>query len=299
MSKEFSKDVYLLPGWGTDCRIFFQLDIPGTTFHEMNFLSPEKNDSLQDYAKRLIDHYKVKANSSFVGCSFGGIVATEIAKQIAVDKVVLISSVKTKAELPSRITRWRGFPIEKLPTAGLIRWWMTHFSFLLKKMDERFQVKFKEMVLNNDELFLRKSIHWIVNWDNDSAAENCLHIHGDRDIIFPIENIVGCEEIRRGDHLLLVNRPDEINGLIESFLNQEPLPTFSRSQLALRNGTEKEEIWVAYQGVIYDVSESRLWRNGKHYEHWAGQDLTEELDQDAPHTQEVFGRFVAVGKLKP
>lgn len=75
------------------------------------------------------------------------------------------------------------------------------------------------------------------------------------------------------------------------------LKEFSRSQLALRNGQDREEIWVAYQGIIYDVSESRLWRNGKHYEHWAGQDLTDELP-DAPHTEKVFKKFKAVGKVK-
>ncbi len=72
------------------------------------------------------------------------------------------------------------------------------------------------------------------------------------------------------------------------------LPNYTRSQLALRNGQDKPEIWVAYQGIIYDVTESRLWRNGKHYEHWAGQDLTAEL-ADAPHTKKVFERFEAIG----
>ncbi len=71
---------------------------------------------------------------------------------------------------------------------------------------------------------------------------------------------------------------------------------YSRGQLALRNGQDMEEIWVAYKGIIYDVTTSRLWRNGKHYEHWAGQDLTDELE-DAPHTAKVFERFEAVGKL--
>ena len=75
---------------------------------------------------------------------------------------------------------------------------------------------------------------------------------------------------------------------------KEDLPSYSRSQLALRNGQDKEEIWVAYQGVIYDVTTSRLWRNGKHYQHWAGQDLTAEL-KDAPHTEKVFERFSPIG----
>ncbi len=75
------------------------------------------------------------------------------------------------------------------------------------------------------------------------------------------------------------------------------VPVYTKAQLALRNGQDKEEIWCAYMGKIYDVSKSRLWRNGKHYEHWAGQDLTEEL-ADAPHTEHVFDKFDVVGLLQ-
>lgn len=75
------------------------------------------------------------------------------------------------------------------------------------------------------------------------------------------------------------------------------LPEFSKAQLALRNGQDKPQIWVALNGFIYDVSDSRLWRNGKHYEHWAGQDLTDEL-KEAPHTEKVFEKFKPIGRLK-
>jgi predicted heme/steroid binding protein len=74
------------------------------------------------------------------------------------------------------------------------------------------------------------------------------------------------------------------------------LPTFTKSQLALRNGQDREEIWIAYKGLIYDVGKSRLWKNGKHYEHWAGQDLTDEL-ADAPHAEKVFDKFEIIGVL--
>ena len=78
---------------------------------------------------------------------------------------------------------------------------------------------------------------------------------------------------------------------------ESPLKTYTRSQLALRNGQDKDEIWCAYKGKIYDVTLSKLWRNGKHYEHWAGQDLSKEL-VDAPHTEFVFEKFNIVGVLK-
>jgi predicted heme/steroid binding protein len=41
------------------------------------------------------------------------------------------------------------------------------------------------------------------------------------------------------------------------------LPEITRTQLALRNGQDKPEIWIAYQGLVYDVTTSKLWRNGK------------------------------------
>ncbi len=74
------------------------------------------------------------------------------------------------------------------------------------------------------------------------------------------------------------------------------LKSYTLAQLALRNGTDCEEIWCAYNGMIYELNKSRLWRDGKHYEHWAGQDLSDEL-KDAPHTDRVFDKFPVVGKL--
>ncbi len=76
----------------------------------------------------------------------------------------------------------------------------------------------------------------------------------------------------------------------------DSLTVYTRSQLALRNGQDKPEIWIAYKGLVFDVSSSRLWRQGQHYEHWAGQDLTDELE-DAPHNEFVFDKFEIVGKL--
>lgn len=78
---------------------------------------------------------------------------------------------------------------------------------------------------------------------------------------------------------------------------KELLPIYNQFELALRNGQDKEDIWIAYKGVIYDVTCSNMWRNGTHYEHWAGQDLTLEL-LDAPHTHLVFNKFKAVGLLQ-
>ncbi len=88
-----------------------------------------------------------------------------------------------------------------------------------------------------------------------------------------------------------------INQLQSQPATTQQLPTYTRAQLALRNGQDRDEIWVAYKGLVYDVTRSRLWRRGNHYEHWAGQDLTRELDQDAPHNPNVFDKFPVVGRM--
>lgn len=79
---------------------------------------------------------------------------------------------------------------------------------------------------------------------------------------------------------------------------KEVLKEITRAQLALRNGQDKPEVWIAFKGFVYDVTASRLWSKGKHYEHWAGQDLTDEL-KDAPHTEQVFAKFKIIGALQP
>jgi predicted heme/steroid binding protein len=79
-------------------------------------------------------------------------------------------------------------------------------------------------------------------------------------------------------------------------MNERGTKYYSLAQLALRNGQDREEIWACYKGKIYDLTSSRMWANGTHYEHWAGQDLTEEL-KDAPHSEAVFKKFKIVGSL--
>lgn len=80
-------------------------------------------------------------------------------------------------------------------------------------------------------------------------------------------------------------------------MEEENLQIITKKQLSLRNGNDKPEIWCAYKGLVYDVTKSRMWKNGKHYEHWAGQDLTAEL-AEAPHNENVFDKFKVVGKLE-
>lgn len=71
------------------------------------------------------------------------------------------------------------------------------------------------------------------------------------------------------------------------------------AELAENNGTAGRPIYIAYQGRVYDVSDSPLWEGGDHMgSHQAGHDLAAELP-DAPHGEEVLERYPQVGVLVP
>ena len=71
---------------------------------------------------------------------------------------------------------------------------------------------------------------------------------------------------------------------------------FTLEELAEFDGRDGRAAYVAYEGVVYDVSESAMWSSGDHEaQHQAGGDLTAE-HEDAPHDVYVTD-FTEVGRL--
>ncbi len=63
---------------------------------------------------------------------------------------------------------------------------------------------------------------------------------------------------------------------------------FTLSELAQFNGAQGKPAYVAYNGVVYDISDSFLWKGGKHQGlHRAGMDLTADIER-APHGPEFL-----------
>jgi len=72
---------------------------------------------------------------------------------------------------------------------------------------------------------------------------------------------------------------------------------FTRAELARYNGSNGTPAYIVYEGKLYDVSNSFLWKDGSHQVlHQAGNDLTSALDE-APHGPELLQRFPVVGTL--
>ena len=75
---------------------------------------------------------------------------------------------------------------------------------------------------------------------------------------------------------------------------------FTLQELMLFNGEDRREKYIAYKGVVYDVTDCPKWRMAMHQNlHFPGQDMTSEL-ADAPHWDEVFTRpcVKAIGQLR-
>lgn len=74
---------------------------------------------------------------------------------------------------------------------------------------------------------------------------------------------------------------------------------FTLRELARFDGKEGRPVYVAFGGVVYDVSQSPLWKTGSHFKrHLPGTDLTDQMGC-APHGSDVLGRegIEAVGTL--
>ncbi|MGD8962328.1 MAG: cytochrome b5 domain-containing protein, partial [Desulfobacterales bacterium] len=73
---------------------------------------------------------------------------------------------------------------------------------------------------------------------------------------------------------------------------------FDSAELEKYDGKEGRPIYIAYNGKVYDVTNSKLWQNGLHMKrHHAGADLTTDI-QGAPHEPDVLERYPQVGTLK-
>ena len=93
--------VYFLPGLAANPSIFknIKLDTDRFEIHFLEWMIPYEEESISEYALRFCSKIK-HSNAVLVGVSFGGIIAQEMNLVHNFRKIVIISSVKTRQELP-------------------------------------------------------------------------------------------------------------------------------------------------------------------------------------------------------
>jgi predicted heme/steroid binding protein len=76
------------------------------------------------------------------------------------------------------------------------------------------------------------------------------------------------------------------------------MKTFTEEELKKYDGSDPDQpLYIGYKGKVYDVTDNPLFIDGMHFEHFAGVDLTDDME-DAPHGDEVMEHIEVIGELK-
>lgn len=219
--------VYCIPGLGVNELLFKNLritDKEGTLIQPVfiQWESPFKNESLPAYAMRLSKQIDQLKPFVLIGVSFGGMCAIEIAKQLNPLKTILISSSKTKHELPSLLKVLMLLPVYYLLNDS-------HYlkgAWIFRKrpgVHKGIEKEFKESLTPPPPNFFARTIHMIVNWKNEFIPANVIHIHGTADNVLPyMKNMQYDYTIKDGSHLMILDKADEISKIISSLHSLHP-----------------------------------------------------------------------------
>ncbi|MFD2910141.1 alpha/beta hydrolase [Flavobacterium ardleyense] len=200
--------VYFMPGLAASSTIFENIKLPEDQF-EMFFLEwflPTDKESLESYAKRMNEKI-LHENPVLIGVSFGGILVQEMAKLMPVRKVVIISSVKSNTEYPSRFKiakatkAYKLLPTQLLSNVELL----VKYAFGSNVIEKRLKL-YEKYLSVRDKGYLDWSIESVMLWPQIEAPKGIVHIQGDADPVFPIKNIKNCIAVKGGTHIMILNK---------------------------------------------------------------------------------------------
>lgn len=209
--------IYCFSGLGADGKIFRNVAEQGFNLVPVEWIPPLKNESIAGYADRMSATIE-EESPVMLGVSFGGMMAIEIANRRPVRQVILISSVRSRDQLPTWM-RWAG-------RLRLNRLLPTNSYKFTDKVDtnrigaateiERQMVRAYRRAA--DPLQIEWAIQQILNWNVRSCNVPLLHIHGDNDRIFPLKYVQPDHVIKGGTHMMIYNKAAEIAALVRSGL---------------------------------------------------------------------------------
>jgi len=212
------KKVYILSGLGADERVFRYLDFKDLDVTFVQWIKPLANETITNYAQRINEQIQSK-NPILIGLSFGGIIATELAKMIPVEQLILISSLKTRTEIPfiyrlaGKFHLHRLIPYSFLKKDHALNRWL--FG-VIRKNDKDL---FKRVLADTDTDFLKWAINIIVTWKNVDLHPQLQHIHGTKDKLLPFKNAGNAIAIENGGHLMVLDKAKQVSEVLHQVIN--------------------------------------------------------------------------------
>ncbi|WP_424494208.1 alpha/beta fold hydrolase [Salinimicrobium sp. GXAS 041] len=222
MKEDSFVHVYCMPGLAANPSIFENIELPKHKYkiHWLDWLLPRSQETLKAYAKRMCERVKHN-NVVLIGVSFGGVVVQEMAEFLEIKRLIIISSVKCQRELPRRMRYARSTGLFRILPTSLAG----HVDLLQKIAIGDYAQKrlklYKKYLSITDTRYLDWAIAQMVCWDQREPHQEIVHIHGDRDEIFPYKYIEGCIRVPGGTHIMIVNRFRWFNERLEKIIETE------------------------------------------------------------------------------
>ncbi len=201
---------------GADKRLFSGIEsINGYEFVDLEWQPFPTIKTLKDYAVEIAKQIDTSKPFSLLGVSMGGMICSELADLLTPEKVVIISSAKTSKELPAQLNHLKFMSVTGMLNTGVIRYILSNSSHFFGEMNKNQRKLFYEMVESIPINFIVWSIKAILNWDKATADSKIIHIHGDNDFVIPSYNLTPTVTIEKGDHMMVWNKAEIINQLLQ------------------------------------------------------------------------------------
>jgi pimeloyl-ACP methyl ester carboxylesterase len=210
--------VYFISGLAADERVFRHILLsPQHEVVHLSWIEPFKNESLKSYALRLSEKIDTKEKFALIGLSFGGMIASEIAKHLRPDRTILISSIPSSRHLPvyykfaRNLSLHRIFPVFLIKEAAKLK-----RIFTTETSEDKLMLR--EMIRDADNRFIRWALNAILTWDNEQIPSNFIHLHGSHDEVLPRRFTKPTHVVADGGHLMVMTKAGEINNILHQAL---------------------------------------------------------------------------------
>ncbi|QHI36378.1 hypothetical protein IMCC3317_17400 [Kordia antarctica] len=212
--------IILIPGLGYDHQIFQNLDLTGFEVEYLNWIEPKKGEKIHEYSQRLFSNVKKSTEKTIlIGHSLGGIVSQEIASVHQIEKIILLSSIKSRKELSLWFKLVKPLRLDIFFTKGIcvktIKFWGKSHGFETDSEKELF----KNMIGKQSNNYLQWALRELSSWKGVKITNQTeiIHIHGTNDKTLPYKLVYKPDfTIENGSHICVFKKADEITELIKN-----------------------------------------------------------------------------------